>query len=268
MVFGKHSLGHRGRDDRATQGFGQARQARRRVAAHRGDAGEDDRAARGANFRRDVGRRLVRREDRGKRLRGDGRQKDLVVARVRTDHVGRERHVHRPGPLRHRDAHRLAQDGACSVRLDRGGPLAHRREQPLVVDHLVREEGLPPALDLPGDREHRNAVEPGVRDRVHQVGGSRAERGQAHAGKPGEHAHRFGHQARGALTARENEVETLAATGLQHFDRRVSRVAEDVAHPERTQVADHQFRDVHCSALVCSCPLGCALRRYAAPIAG
>src|SRR5207248_2983513 len=60
----------------------------------------------------------------------------------------------------HRGPQRLADDGVRRGRVQAQGQLADRREHPVVVDHLMGEELLARALDLPRDGEH------GTRSRV------------------------------------------------------------------------------------------------------
>jgi len=245
VVLGHHALGHRRHDHRCAYGLGQMDERRARAAPHRRDACENHRPACGLEQFDRIGFGSADRKHLRCAQHAHGRQLDFVVARLGADHIRRGGEMHRPGALGACDAQRLAHDGADGVRLHRDRPFADRREQTVVIDHLMGKIGLALALDLARDRQHRNPVEIGIRHGIDEVGRARAERGQADAGTPGELAVGFGHQAGGALARAEDEAHAFTARRLQEFDRGIPRVAEDVADAGGGKILDDDLRGVH-----------------------
>ena len=246
VVLGEHALGHRRHHHRHAQRFGQPGKRAMRSRALRGDAGEHRGAPGCTHPLRDVRRGVLERDYLRRRIqRFERRQHHCVIQRLGADHIGVRGDMHRAGTLGHRRAQRFSHHDTDRVGRHMGRPLAHRREDPIVVEHLVRERLFALALDLAGDGDHRNPVEPRARNCIDKVRRTRTECRHAHPRAPGEKAVRLGHQACSAFAPPEHELHAGTARSLHEFDVRVAGIAEDVADARRREVLDHHLRYIH-----------------------
>ena len=175
---------------------------------------------------------------------GRGQRRDDHIAAPGGDvpRVGGHRHVDGTRAFGGRGAQRLADHRVRRGRIQAQHRLRDRREHPAVIDDLVGEELLAGTLDLAGDGQHRHAVQ-GRRGHAVQHGGrAGAEGGQAHPRKARRHGRALGHERGGRFPDRRHHLDAVLARGLHEVDDGLARVAEDVPHAGRANVAGQQCR--------------------------
>ncbi len=242
VILRQHAFGlDRYRHGRSAA-LGKRAQSGARACAQRRHAGHDDRSPR-------LGKALggVVRTGRSKHLcpfmmTAHRRQTDLALGRFGGADVDRGRDVHRPRPLGHGNAQGLAHDRAGRLRDHACGPFGDRREQAVVVHILMREDRFQARVHLPGDRQHRRAVEKGTGHAVDQIRRAGAERRHAHPWQAGQLAIGVGHKSRRAFSARQHELHALLARGFHELQIGIAGVAEYIADAGLRQILGHQGR--------------------------
>ena len=109
--------------------------------------------------------------------------------------------------------------------------------------------------ELPGEGEHRRAVEEAVRDPGDQVRRARAERREADTGDAGARGHRLGDEAGTRLVPREDELEPGLPEALDEIHDLAAGMAEDVAHAGGAEPVADEARDArHGGTIADLCP--------------
>ncbi len=273
--LGHVALGHHGADGRQPVRFEERPQRIRRARAVHREADGDERKTR----RSQRSRRAIERPFMSSRL--------FVISRLTTvlrltvplrltmfprltmplrlllGDVFREIEVHGPRLFRLRDANRLPHRLVGACRLEFRGPLRQGREDRLVVDLHLDRAAAPLAAHLPGEGEHRDAIEEGVADAGGHVRRAGAERGRAGAGPAGQSRRDVGHESRRGLVGDQHELDAARPHRLDEAHVLAAGVTERVPNPgplERTNddvsSGRHTGRSYAQSSVKCDIP-GC-----------
>ncbi len=115
----------------------------------------------------------------------------------------------------------------------------------MVVDpHLDAAADLV-GVEVAGQRDQGRAVEEGAADPGRQVGGARAEGGDAQPRRAGQAAADVGRKAGGALVCSEHEIEPASAHGVHERQDIAAWDAKAAADPSGFQGRDDQIGVVH-----------------------
>ena len=199
MLLVDQALGHGGGGKRQVVALDQLAQQRRIADAHRRGADDGDRPLRRLD-------QLARPPDDGVGRGGDfagaaavAGSGSLVGASATSS--GRSRWT---GPRGSLSARRMACVTVSPIRpassAQRG--LGDRLEQRVVIDPHLHAPAELVGVEVAGDRDHRRAVEPGIADAGGEIGGPRAERGDAQPGHSGHPAGDVGGETRPSLHGR------------------------------------------------------------------
>ena len=121
---------------------------------------------------------------------------------------------------------RALGDGLRPVPIDRDRPLGDRRKEAAEVEPLVRVRGVQLCRELRGHRQHGRAVQKGVTDAGHQVGGTRPEGRGAKSRNPGDLSGHVGHEGGARFVPGEKELDPRPPARLQKDDDLTAGVPE------------------------------------------
>ena len=227
-VVGIHRpLPHERLGHRDPRGAGELAERRRGAAPDHAVAGQRHRVERAAD---EVGglEQLAGRRLRAHRLAAGQRLEVLHVAR---HHVLGQLDVCRARLLALRDLEGLADDLRDDVRVRQlRVPLGDRTHHALDVDVLVRLLVHPLEVALTGERDHRRAVEVGVRHRRDEVHRARPERAEADARAAGQPPPDVGHVGRALLVAHRHELDRRVRERFVQVERLLPGDPENVLH--------------------------------------
>src|SRR3989449_3057111 len=122
-------------------------------------------------------------------------------------------------------------------------PLRDRREELAEVEPLMRRDLITVRRELTRERQDGRAIEVRVRDAGDEIGRTRAERGEAHAGNAGQRCAGLGHERGGRLVFGQNELEPRLAESLDEVDHLAAGMAVDVADAGRAQAIAYRAGD-------------------------
>ena len=107
----------------------------------------------------------------------------------------------------------------------------------------MRRDLIAVRRELTCERQDRRAIEVRVRDAGDEIGRTRAERGETHAGNAGQHRAGLGHERGGRLVFGQHELEARLAESLDEVDHLAAGMAEDVADAGRAQAIAYRAGD-------------------------
>ena len=134
---------------------------------------------------------------------------------------------------------------AIAPRFEPQGGLGDRLEQRVMVDPHLDAPAELVGVEVAGDRDHRRAVEPRIAHPGGEVGGARAERGDAEPRRPGQPAGDVGGKAGRAFVGGEHELDPALAHRLHQRQHVPARDAEAAPDAGRFQGGDDQIGVVH-----------------------